>query len=74
MTISSQKHIESRIRSASIQSPIAVFVKDGRFNSLFGDTIRTQNVIELGDPTFLGMFTMVKDFRIKVSEYYYNRR
>lgn len=60
MTVSAINHILFRIKTATKESPIAVFAipkKDrALLNAVFGATVTTLQLIKTNDPLFIGCF------------------
>ena len=65
MSISAIEHAMIRIAFARVESPIAVFTCNvpGHVNAMFAATVKTQERIERGDPTLLGVFDASMNMR-----------
>jgi hypothetical protein len=65
MSLANLTVIMGRIKTATEASPIAVFksAEYGKLNAVFGATVLTQSMINIGDPDYLGLYH--KDMDLK---------
>ena len=58
MSMMNLRHTMERIKTATLDSPIAVFKSDlkGFVNTVFGATVQTQRLIAANDPSLIGVY------------------